>query len=246
MQTIPRVLLAALMVLLFSRTSAEAQPEFSYNGDNGPGFWSELDPAWAACAGGPAARQSPIDVGRARVDSTLKPLELQTFPTTVDIFNNGHTIEQHYEDTGSVITFAGRTYDLQQFHFHTVSEHAVDGQQGAMELHAVFKEAGGSNLVVGMFFQVGHTGNAFLQTLIDAGLPKKDGDETTTGQSIDLAAALTNTSSYYTYGGSLTTPPCTEGVTWVVLKMPAELSQSEYRCVPRNPGKQLPADAKDE
>jgi carbonic anhydrase len=228
-QVVKPGVLAALMVLLCSLTFAEAQSKFQYSDDTGPGYWFELDPAWTACAGGPAAQQSPIDVGRARVDPTLRRLALHTVPTTIDIFNNGHTIEQRYEGTGSLITFDGTVYDLVQFHFHTLSEHAVDGRRGAMELHAVFKEAGGSsNLVIGQFFEVGGRRSAFLQTLISAGLPEKDGDATTTGQSIDLADVLTNTSSYYTYGGSLTTPPCTEGVTWVVLKASATLSQSQY------------------
>jgi len=204
--------------------------EFSYNGDAGPAFWSELDPAWSACAGtAEDARQSPIDIDRVKIDRSLKPLELQTFATTIDIFNNGHTIEQKYENTGSAIYFDGRVYELQQFHFHTLSEHTVRDNRAKMEMHAVFNEpASGDNLVIGQLFKIGKKQNQFIQTLIDAGLPEKNGDTTQTGDLIGLADGLADTSSYYTYDGSLTTPACTENVTWVVLKKQSRLTQDQW------------------
>ena len=111
--------------------------EFQYTGDDGPAHWSELNPAWEACAGAEeSARQSPIDIGRADFDSRLTRLNLRTFPTTIDMFNNGHTIEQHYEETGSSISFDGVEYELQQFHFHTLSEHTVRNQHDVMKMHA--------------------------------------------------------------------------------------------------------------
>jgi len=205
--------------------------EFTYNGDTGPAYWWELDAEWGACAGTALdARQSPVNIKHAKVDKRLKRLDLQTYPTTINIFNNGHAIEQHYEDTGSSIYFEGREYELQQFHFHTLSEHAVKGERGSMELHAVFLEPeSGDNLVVGMLFDISKKNNAFLQTLIDAGLPEKNGDETVTNDLIDLADVLTNTSSYYTYAGSLTTPPCSENVTWVVLKEQAKFTMAQFQ-----------------
>ena len=179
---------------------ASAQ-EFSYNGDTGPGFWSQLSPDWEACSGAATnARQSPINISRVRIDKDLENLDTAIFPTTIDIFNNGHTIEQHYAATGSSITFEGTYYELQQFHFHTLSEHSIDDAQGVMELHAVFQEpGGGDHLVIGMLFHVGGRQNPFPQTLIDAGLPGKNGDTIETEEQIDLADAFTNTKSYYTY-----------------------------------------------
>lgn len=204
--------------------------EFSYNGDTGPAYWWELDSQWSACAGiAEDARQSPIDIDRVKIDRSLKPLELQTYATTIDIINNGHTIEQKYEDTGSSIYFNDKVYELQQFHFHTFSEHAVDGKRVKMEMHAVFTEPNsGDNLVVGELFKIGKKKNQFIQTLIDAGLPEKNGDNTQTDDFISLADGLTDTSSYYTYAGSLTTPACTENVTWIVLKKQAKLNQSQW------------------
>jgi len=214
----------------FIGLNSASAADFSYNGDAGPAFWWELDQEWSACAGtAEDARQSPIDIDRVRIDRSLKPLELQTFATTIDIFNNGHTIEQTYEDTGSSIYFDGRVYELQQFHFHTFSEHTVNDNRGMMEMHAVFNEPGsGDNLVIGQLFKIGKKENRFIQTLIDAGLPEKNGDTTQTDDLIDIADGLTNTSSYYTYDGSLTTPACTENVTWVVLKKQSKLSHEQW------------------
>jgi carbonic anhydrase len=208
---------------------------FSYNGDTGPGFWSQLSPDWEACSGAATnARQSPINISRVRIDKDLENLDTAIFPTTIDIFNNGHTIEQHYAATGSSITFEGTYYKLQQFHFHTLSAHSIDGAQGVMELHAVFQEpGGGDHLVIGMLFHVGARQNPFLQILIDAGLPEKNGDTIETEEQINLADAFTNTKSYYTYRGSLTTPPCSETVTWVVLSQSARMSRGQLEAFRR-------------
>ena len=200
--------------------------EFSYTGDKGPGFWAELDPEWGACAGGDDSRQSPIDINGVVIDPTLEPLELDLKETPIDLINNGHAIEQEYEE-GSTLIFEGVEYELKQFHFHTFSEHTVGGQRGAMELHAVFDDSEGNSAVIGMLFSIGSE-NPFLRELIDAGLPEKEGDVTTDGD-INLADGLTETSSYYTYLGSLTTPPCSETVTWIVLKKNAKMSEDQFQ-----------------
>ena len=216
---------AAAALGLAGRACAQ---EFQYSGDEGPAHWSELDPAWAACAStAETARQSPIDIDKIRGDKSLGPLQLVSYPTTIDIFNNGHTIEQHYEDTGSLIVLNGTQYELQQFHFHTLSEHAVHGEHGVMEMHAVFTEST-EYVVVGMLFEIGSHVNPFIQKFIDAGLPVKSGDTRETGDPINLGDALTDTKSYYTYNGSLTTPPCSETVTWIVLTKPARLTQDQF------------------
>lgn len=202
--------------------------EFSYNGDTGPGFWSELSPDWEACSGtGSDARQSPINIGKVRVDKSLRKLDVELYSTTIDVFNNGHTIEQEYDNTGSWIRFEGQDYDLKQFHFHTLSEHTVGRAHSLMELHAVFQNDTGY-LVIGQLFEPGSSRNPFIQKLIDAGLPEKDGDSIEVEEEINLADVLTSTKHYFTYPGSLTTPACTETVTWVVLAKPARVSADQY------------------
>src|SRR5262249_2704040 len=130
---------------------------------------------------------------------------------------------------GSFLTVDNVRYTLTQFHFHTLSEHTVHGEHGVMELHAVFKDLSSDKIaVVGMLYTIGRE-NAFLSELTASGLPEKSGDEINVpSQLINLANAFTNPSRYYTYAGSLTTPPCSETVTWFVLRRAGELSQEQF------------------
>jgi carbonic anhydrase len=203
---------------------ADTAPEFAYSGDEGPGFWGST-PGWEACAGtAPTQRQSPIDLDHIVFDRHLGRLPLRLFETPLVLTNNGHTIEEEYEP-GSSLTVNGVEYGLSQFHFHTLSEHTIAGQHATMELHAVFADPASDNkAVVAQLFVIGKT-NHFIAELLTHGLPTKSGDEVKDlSQSINVAGALTNTSRYYTYPGSLTTPPCTETVTWFVLHDYAQLS----------------------
>jgi carbonic anhydrase len=202
--------------------------DFAYAGDAGPGFWAELDPAWEACAGA-GGRQSPIDLSQVAVDPGLEPLQLEVEHTPIALLNNGHVIEEAYEP-GSTLRFEGVVYHLEQFHFHTLSEHTVRGQYGAMELHAVFKDDLVNTTkiaVVGMRYTIG-SDNRFLAALLAHGLPEKAGDHVDAVDTINLADGLTDTAAYYTYPGSLTTPPCSENVTWIVLTRVAELSTQQF------------------
>ena len=226
-----RIGMIAVAFSYFVIAGAAAQEvEFSYSGDVGPGFWGDLDPAWVNCATDTPdnTRQSPIDINNARRDATLEPLSLDLQPTAINLTNNGHTIQQTYPP-GSTLSFEGVTYTLSQFHFHTLSEHTIDGDRGVMELHAVFSdEATGNNAVVGQLYKIGEE-NAFL-TAFDHILPQQKGDVVAPPETeINLADGLKNTKRYYTYPGSLTTPPCSPTVTWIVLKQWATLSEEQFR-----------------
>lgn len=205
--------------------SYAADISFKYSGDKGPANWGQLVSKWDNCSDtSRTARQSPINIHHVKKDTKLKPLSLITHPTTIKITNNGHTIEQEYTGTNSNIYFEGTEYELKQFHFHTLSEHSINNERGALELHAVFSEPNSKNLVVSTLYEVGEKQNHFIQALIDAGLPKKKGDSTEVKSHINIADGITNTADYYTYAGSLTTPPCTGDVTWIILKEPAKIS----------------------
>jgi carbonic anhydrase len=210
------------------RAAAQNTPEIVYSGDNGPGFWGDVA-GWETCAGTSAtARQSPIDIDRVVVDRRLAPLRLRLHETPLALTNNGHSIEQEYEP-GSTLALDGTIYGLSQFHFHTLSEHTVAGQHGVMELHAVFADpASDKKAVVGMVYVIGNP-NRFISELIADGLPKKSGDEVADStKHINVGEALTSTARYYTYPGSLTTPPCSETVTWLVLHDFAQLSKNQF------------------
>lgn len=222
------VALVTAALLVPTVASGDVAEHFQYTGDNGPGFWSELNaPDWEDCAGD---GQSPVNLGgRATVDPTLEPLELVLEETPMHLLNNGHAIEAEYEE-GSTLTIDGTEYELLQFHFHTLAEHTVRSERLPMEMHAVFKDQVSGNLaVVGLFFRIGQA-SEFLDGLITAGLPQKEGDTSTVG-TVDLADVLTpaSTASYYRYAGSLTTPPCSEIVTWTVLKRTATMTNAQFR-----------------
>ena len=215
--------------LAFASTGAQA---FQYDGPEGPGFWGNIAGA-SACAGSASdSRQSPINISNAVTDYSLKTLETYLYSTPIKLINNGHTIELEYETSphASTLNFGGTVYTLAQFHFHSLSEHTVNNERGAMEMHAVFKDAvSGKIAVIGLIFKIGAS-NSFLQKLIDAGLPKTSTDTSSvsTGE-INLADGLSSKSKYYTYPGSLTTQPCSETVTWILLKDQKELSSSQYK-----------------
>ena len=221
-----RLLIAALAMWTVSCIPLTAQEEFTYNGDTGPGYWSDLESDFSACAASPSGHQSPIDIDAVIEDSRLDTLNLLLSEMPFTLINNGHTI-MATPKFGGTLRLDGDTYTLTQFHFHTLSEHTVEGNRGVMELHAVFTDANGNNAVIGMLYKIGRP-NLFVQQLIAAGLPKLTTSAPATINRLSLGDAFTDTSRYYTYAGSLTTPPCSENVRWVVLKQWAELSPDQF------------------
>lgn len=202
----------------------QKKSEYSYSGNEGPGHWGEIDAAWTDCEGD--ARQSPIDIEVAKPDASLKPLALSIHEVPINLVNNGHTIEQEYEP-GSTLSFGGVDYELVQFHFHTLSEHEIEGIRGVMELHAVFKNSKTGNLaVIGQLFRIGKE-NEFLKAF-DHNLPEHTGDHTTLKKLINIGDVFKNSRSYFTYQGSLTTPPCSPIVTWIVLKKDISISEEQF------------------
>lgn len=192
---------------------------WSYEGATAPEFWGQLDPAYAACSIGKS--QSPVDIA----DVTPQPLPAIEFhyqPTCLRVINNGHTIQVNY-DPGSYIDVDGARYDLLQFHFHTPSEHTFGGKFADLELHLVHKSQDGKFAVVGVVFYAG-TENAALQPIWD-NMSLVEGPEQRvplTYNAIDLLPAIHTT---YRYSGSLTTPPCSEGVFWAVMTTPLTMSR---------------------
>ena len=195
--------------------------EWGYEDEEGPTHWGRC---FAECDG---SSQSPLDIDDPVPDAVLTALELHYDEVPIDVTNNGHTIEFEYE-TGSILTLNGLSFNLLQFHFHTESEHTLDGQHFPMEVHLVHKhDATGQLAVIGVFLEEG-TENVFLQNFSDNLPAVKDGFFTSSVP-VNVADLLPADQGYYTYSGSLTTPPCSETVIWFVMRTPVEASASQIQ-----------------
>jgi carbonic anhydrase len=200
--------------------SAAAQTVFTYFGSNGPAAWGRLDPAWTAC--GQGRMQSPVDFRKPRVRHESLRVEYER--SAGQILDNEHTIEIETEGH-NVLELDGVAYELQQFHFHGLSEHTFEGKGSDMELHLVHKSADGLIAVVGVLLVRGATSGAlapiFAQLPNDVNVRHPLPDPFNPGEFLPVHR------EHYRYEGSLTTPPCTEGVHWIVLKDPITVSSDD-------------------
>jgi carbonic anhydrase len=194
---------------------------WDYAGDAGPEAWGRMRPEFSKCATG--QRQSPIDI-RGGIAVDLEPIRFDYRPSSFSVIDNGHTVQVNLEP-GTSITITGRRYELVQFHFHRPSEERINGRQYDMVVHLVHKDAEGHLAVVAVLLDRG-SAQAIVQTVWN-NLPLEKGDEVRAGSRIDLAQLLPEDKRYYTYMGSLTTPPCSEGVLWMVLKQPVPISMDQ-------------------
>jgi len=204
---------------------------WTYKGEKGPRFWGRLDPDFSLCKDGHS--QSPIDIAKT-APASLKELKADFSPAKLQIvhhehvadeINNGHTIQVNYSE-GDTLTIGDADYELIQFHFHSPSEHTVKGKQYPMEMHFVHKAASGALAVVGVFIERGAHNAAFDP--IWANLPSKKGLESHFEHvQVNVDDLLPQSTESYRYDGSLTTPPCSEGVKWIVMKSPIQLSAKQ-------------------
>jgi carbonic anhydrase len=202
-------------------TPAEAHPHWTYSGDEGPAAWGHLSPEYAACSTG--TTQSPIDLTGATV-AGLPPLGLVMNPVPLALENNGHTVQQSVPP-GNILEVGGKTYTMIQFHVHHPAEHTLNGQVFPLEVHFVHRSDDGRLAVLGVLVQEG-AANVALAPYFDH-LPAHAGEKSEAATSLELVAMLPNDRSYFTYSGSLTTPPCSEGVSWYVLQTPITASSAQ-------------------
>lgn len=193
----------------------ENEPHWTYEGEAGPEHWAELSPKFDKCGAG--TRQTPIDLASSEVvPMGLEDVEFQYGTAEATVFNNGHTIQVNVPE-GNGIVLDGVSYGLVQFHFHTPSEHTIDGASYPLELHLVHKDEKGNLAVVGVMLEKGEK-NPVLSQVWGKSLPKTEGKEVALKAPIDLNGLLPSDRAAYRYLGSLTTPPCSEGVKWIVMK----------------------------
>jgi carbonic anhydrase len=206
-----------------AREVARKPVEWSYAGAGSPERWGELNPEFAACAAG--KRQSPIDIREgARLE--LEPVRFDYRAAPLRIVDNGHTVQVNYPG-GSSMLLAGERYELKQFHFHKPAEERIEGRTFDMAAHLVHQSLDGRLAVVAVLFEARQQPNPFLRALWPH-LPLEQGREIAPSEvTVDVNALLPESRTYFTYMGSLTTPPCSEGVLWVVLKTPVEMSAEQ-------------------
>ena len=200
---------------------------WSYGGDGGPGAWGQLKPEFATCANG--TRQSPIDI-RSGVKVDLEPIQFDYRPTGFSVIDNGHTIQVNLAG-GNSIEVQGRRFDLLQFHFHRPSEERVNGRQFDMVAHLVHKDPEGKLAVVAVLLDRG-AAQPLVQTVWN-NLPLEKGTEQVVRAEMDMNHLLPADRRYCTYMGSLTTPPCSEGVLWMVLQQPMPVATEQVNVFSR-------------
>lgn len=205
----------------------ESGPVFGYDGPIGPEFWAELDSAWATCRSG--RQQSPINIkARRAVPARIRDIQFGYHPTAVNVLNNGHTVEVNY-DSGSSISFGKVDYELLQFHFHSPSEHTFEGgAQFEAEMHLVHRSDDDRLAVVAVLINEGEENPAIPDVRrMNQALPKAEGLKYFLGVEFNVEDLLPVDRRPYVYRGSLTTPPCSEEVLWLVLRKPIEMSREQ-------------------
>ena len=203
-------------------------PHWSYEGAIGPAHWGELDASFAACSQGKS--QSPVNLPAATTPSTGRAPAMPTWsPVPLHVVNTGHTIQVD-DAAPSSFVLDGTTYALKNFHFHSPSEHTVDGRSYEVEMHFVHKSTDGKIAVVALLFDRGRP-NELLAPVWRAMPSAPGGEPATSAETIDVQALLPKGNKVDRYDGSLTAPPCSEGVKWLVVvpdaAAPSEMSDSQ-------------------
>ncbi|HZJ52678.1 MAG TPA: carbonic anhydrase family protein [Myxococcaceae bacterium] len=212
------LLAAGLSAVAEEPKKAEGEKHWSYSSGITPPKWGEVSPT---CATG--THQSPIALSTKQVkaQAPVQPLEFAWSKSTGELVDTGHSYQVNLPP-GSSITYGGTTYELQQFHFHHPSEHTLDGKAAPMEAHFVHKSAEGKLAVVGILLKQGASPSPLAVVL--TALPASGERKTV---EVDLPAVLPKDHRHFAYSGSLTTPPCSEEVQWIVLRAQEPVSKAE-------------------
>ena len=215
----------SLGVLLACAHAGAVTPgiHWDYSGEAGPENWAKLTPEFGACSG---KNQTPIDID-GLVEADLAPLRLNYKAGTSEVVNTGYTVQVNYA-RGSQLALDGNEYELLQFHFHMPSENHIKGQSYPLEGHLVHTDEKGNLAVIALMFKEGEQ-NAALARLWDT--PPKAGETQPITAMTNVTELLPADLSYYRFSGSLTTPPCTEGVRWLVLKQPVVASNQQIEAL---------------
>ncbi len=213
--------LTAALLAASCAAGASGAAHWGYTGHQGPSHWGELDTSFGTCASG--KNQSPIDL-TGLTDAELKPIAFHYQTQGTEIVNNGHTVQVNVAP-GNTIAVNGHTFELKQFHVHTPSENHIDGKSFPVEAHFVHADKDGNLAVVAVMMADGKANAELAKAWAD--MPGKAGMHRALSGAVSPAALLPADRDYYRYDGSLTTPPCSEGVTWLVMKDSVNVSPDQ-------------------
>ncbi len=217
-----KTILAAIAALtLLAGPSLASETHWGYSGEAGPIHWSELEAAYEIC--GKGLNQSPINITDF-VEAELEPITFNYTGLVTELVNNGHTVQANYA-AGSTISVAGKIFELKQIHFHVPSEHQINGERVPMEGHLVHAATDGTLAVVGVMFVKGEE-NAGIKKMWNQ-MPAEVGKKAAMATQVRAEELLPEDRDYYRYNGSLTTPPCSEGVFWFVMKNPVTVTKEQ-------------------
>ena len=214
---------AAVLVLTAGNSAASGGGDWGYTGEGAPEHWGSLNPAYALCDKG--ANQSPIDL-TGLIESELEPISFNYTGLVTEVVHNGHAVQADYT-AGSTMTVNGKTFSLKQFYFHTPSENLINGEQFPMEAHFVHADTDGNLAVIAVMYNIGEE-NAELKKIWQQ-MPAEAGKKTGMASQVRADHLMPENKEYYRFNGSLTTPPCTEGVLWLVMKNPVSVSEAQVK-----------------
>jgi carbonic anhydrase len=215
------IAIAAILLIATPVFAAVGSPHWSYGGSENPTQWGKLSNDFALCEVG--RDQSPINIKNTVEDSPAK-IYFDYKPSPLVVVNNGHTIQVNYAQ-GSTVSINGEKYELVQFHFHTPSEHNINDKASAMELHLVHRNEAGQLAVVGVMLNQGNPNPLIAE--IWKQIPATGDTNTVSDRLINASNLLPSKKSYFSYTGSLTTPPCSEGVSWNLFVEPITVSKEQ-------------------
>jgi len=228
MKIIKNIVLSSCLLgsslLASGHATTSHESHWTYSGSTGPSNWGHLKKDYSDCSDG--KRQSPINIDTHNASKTksLNNIFVNYGNVKLEIINNGHTIQVNSDGTSQAL-LGGKVYKLLQFHFHSLSEHTINGKHTAMEAHLVHQAEDGELAVIAVMIKKGEYNN-FMQKIFKF-MPKKAGGKTTNRFAINANDILPKDKSFYHYVGSLTTPPCTQIVQWYVLKEPITISSKQ-------------------
>ncbi len=199
----------------------EPKTHWSYEGKEGPENWAKLSPEFATCEAG--RNQSPINIEDS-IHAAVKSLKsIQKFPAK-EILNNGHTVQINFKE-GNMLALDNAAFQMKQVHFHAPSENTIHGKSFPLEAHFVHADSKGNLAVIGVMFTEGKE-NPALAKLWEQ-LPNEESATTSLKNRVTPSELIPENKSYYRFSGSLTTPPCSEGVRWILMKTPLTASKEQ-------------------